>query len=65
MPGVEEVGVGLHTKCIRLGRAQPVISPNLYLMLMNLLIAWGPQVSTRGAIFLLNRFEGIFIGDIL
>ena len=32
--------------CI-LGRAQPVIPPNLYyLMLMNI-IAWGPQVSRR------------------
>ena len=26
-----------------LGRAQPVIPPNLYSMLMNI-IAWGPQV---------------------
>ena len=53
-----------YTKCTTLAHAQPVIPPNLYLMLMNI-IAWGPQVSTRGAIFLLNRFEGIFIGDIL
>ena len=29
-----------------LGRAQPVIPPNLYSMLMNI-IAWGPQVSPR------------------
>ena len=29
-----------------LGRAQPVIPPNLYLMLMNI-IAWGPLVSRR------------------
>ena len=38
-----------------LGRAQPVIPPNLYSMLMNI-IAWGPQVKMDLLPFLREGF---------